>query len=418
MSVNGFPRSPIQPGPVPLLTHDAWGRPAPEGYGFDPQTGACIPLAYPAHADVNPNVPWDYHNPLWRALYQGNVTIENQPGQLQTPAPYGQQLGFVRPQFKTHEDVAMVPKDAYFDQGDRNEPEPTQDMGTFAVIGAGEVAGVGRVNYRLAQSLVGYMQVPSPDDTSSLAVLSPTQPQLLNVPPTQADTAHPPIGGCVAITQLEFGHLGFQHNVWFDTPQAQVIRVPFGGSFGRFKSMLAPKYFTNDDNTLVANTRVYLLFPGGPQLTSQLWNDMDQNVLIRNGFPRPPDNANKVPFKGYFAKAFIPNITQTQPMRRFYGSVKCTGAVKQNTRCPIAWDAAFVTLVGGDNTVGGQTLQFIIRGLTSGGGVTQTWGPFNIGETVRLPVGATSIEVINAPTAVGGLGAIELPFELDYTLSF
>ncbi len=423
MMSSRIPRAPDER----LWTHNHQGMPAEDGFAFNAQ-GQMVPLPYQPWMQ-GPQQPWSsFATPDYKSLMQGNSTIEMQPqADPSLPRGYGvDPMG--RPALPTHQQVSLVPASAYMK--DENPDIPTQDNGTLANTPIGARGDVARINYRLSKSLVGYIEVPSPDAEVALAMINPNFMPVLNVPPVQANGAVPPVGGAVAIAQISFGHKGVQLQVLFDTPQNQIIHVPFGGSFGILASMLAPKYYKNFDS--IVNTkqlRQYLLTPlGGIILTnpsgvlhadnSALWNTLTQAILPLNisQVPQPLliNNPNTVPYQGWFAvsNGAFTNTTLTQPLRRFYGTV--AAAVTpffQNTRCPVAWYASQVTLIAN------PALVFFINGLTSAGGITQRWGPFPVNQPVTIPVGATTIDVGDA-VGLGGAVNIEVNFELDYALSF
>ena len=383
------------------LTHDIYGRAAPPGHAFDAASGQLVQLPAPqdpTHAQVSTGWNESFSNPDYAARMQGQSTIEQTP---QGP-------------------VVVKQSDYIKHEGDEI---PLEDLGITAQVDVfvNQIAGPARTKYKLAKSLIGYISVPNPEEVYNLTdpnVTLASNSSPLQAPWIQADGTHPPVGGCVAIANLKFGHQGVQYSLWHDVPQGTVVRVPFGGSFGRYNAQLEPKYWHNDDGVLVANTRVYLITAGGTQLTNTFWNNLPPNIVQQQN---NIDTKGVVQFQAYFAKSNFPNTTLSQPIRRFYGSVKCTGVVAaQPTRCPIAWYANQVKLIMGHYsiaTAGMPLFQFIINGQAGTGGVVETWGPFDVNEEVQLPVGATSIDVINSPNAIGGAFPIEVPFELDYTIS-
>jgi len=403
-----------------LYSHSPSGVPAPDGYAYN-HAGQLVQLAYQPWM-FNPQLPWEsFGNPAYASLMQNRSTIELQPGADPTVGKaYGQDpLGRAVPPL-THQDVALVPMDAY--QPNPNIDLPTQDNGTLALTGVGARGAVARIAYRYrAKSLISYVEVPSPDADFALATVDPTQPSPLNVPPTQASLIVPPIGGCVSIAQIAFGHLGSQLNALYDVPPGQIIHVPFGGSFGQTDSMLVPKYYTPTIDP-VTGFRIYLVTPAGVDiLTTKAWNTLTQNVLPLNGFTNP----NLVPYMGWFAEAFaFSNTVFSQPVRRFYGSCFCTAVpanpladppvnADQVTVCPVAWFASQVTLVGNPG------LLMVIQTLTSTGGIAQQYGPFPANQAVTMPAGATQILVwAGTNLTQPGVARLEVPFELDYTLSF
>jgi hypothetical protein len=410
-----------------LWTHDRNGQPAPPGFAFN-IAGQLVQLAFQPWQQVGPfpkpTIPWEsLDNPDYVSLAQGESTIEIQPGVDPTvPLRYGKDpLGRAVPPL-THEHVALVPQAVYQNQEDPDAP--TQDNGTLALTLVGARGAVARINYRRAKSLISYVEVPSPDEIFPLSINNPSQPSPLNVPPVQATVDVPPVGGCISVAQISFGHKGAQFQALYDVPPGQIIHVPFGGSFGQTDSMLAPKYYTPSTTVTPTNPngfRVYLLFPAGPQLNASLWNTLTQTVLVDNGFV----NANSVPYLGWFAEAVsFSNTVFSQPTRRFYGTSFCT-AVQANplgmppianadqvTVAPIAWFASQVTLVGEPGLV------FAIQTNTTAAG-PQYFGPFPANQAVQMPAGATQILVWAALNLTQpGYPRLEVPWELDYTLSF
>lgn len=401
------------------------GMPAPPGHAFN-VAGQLVQLAYqpwmfePGDPQGNPQPPWEsFDNPAYISAMQNRSTIETQPSTDPTaPSRYGKDpLGRAVPPV-THQGTSLVSQDEYI----RNEDpdEPTQDYGALALTTVGSRGNPSRTAYRRSKSLVSYVEVPSPDEPFALSLNDPAFPSPLNVPPVQGAIDDPPVGGCVSIAQISFGHLGSQFQALYDVPPGQIVKIPFGASYGETNSMLAPKYYHQgvEAGTGFIN---YLLTPGGPPLTNQLWNTLSQSVLPENGFFNP----NSVPYMGWFARAVsFANNAFSQPLRRFYGTVLCTAVLPNPlsvpivgptsvTVCPVAWFASQVTLVSNPG------LNFIVRGLTSAAGITQTWGPFPANQAITLPAGATSIIVFPVAVLVQpGVPRIQEAFELDYALSF
>ena len=122
---------------------------------------------------------------------------------------------------------------------------------------------------------------------------------------------------------------------------------------------------------------------------------------------------NRVPYEGWFAESSFPNTVLSQPIRRFYGSVKCSNVAKaQPTIAPVAWYANQVTMIANPG------LAFLVNTLTTAGGVLQTFGPFPANVPIIMPAAATSITVFDAVGLGGALAPLEVLFELDFTLSF
>ena len=336
----------------------------------------------------------------------------------------------------THEHFALVPNSRYVNR-DLDDPDrPTQDNGTLALTGIGATGSPARINFNVAQSIASYVFVPSPDTEFALSIQDPTQPTPLGVAPVQATIDVPPVGGCVSVAQLSFGHKGNTIDVVYDVPPGQTIAVPFGGSQGVTKTYLTPKYFKTgqEAGTMFRN---YLLFPagsgrasGGPPLTqppgtpggSSIWNDMSAQALPMNGFTGLTlANPNTTPFLAWFALApgIVP-ISSTQATRRFYGTVPATAALSnpltvppsqpgQVQVAPVARYASTVKLVANPG------LSFVVRGNSP----FALYGPFPANTEITMPANANSILVwATANLAQIGAATIEEAFELVYTLPF
>ncbi|MFI5299108.1 MAG: hypothetical protein ACHREM_13510 [Polyangiales bacterium] len=327
-------------------------------------------------------VPWGPENPLWVALKAGDVKI------VRTAS--GEEV--------------LVPREAYAQRDDI----PTEDFGSSDSVSHDLLASFGQLKYRYAKTMVAY------------AITDPPQPDSpLLVKPIQSSTAVPPIGGCVVTAGLDFGHRGTPQFVIFDMPPSQIIKAPFAGSFGKLGARLRPKYYTPSDSGAAPIIRVYLAFPGGPQLTNELWNSTQTLSIAQNGILM--DGVQSV--RGWLAEGFLSNDLPSKPIRRFYGSVQCNGTPNnQEVFCPVAFAATYVQLSGASNNgVGGSTtvLQFYQLLPPTSGVAAQLIGPYPPNQPVLLLDNVQAIVVVNAPTAVGGAFApLEVCFELAYSLSF
>lgn len=389
-SAAGDPNRPHPGNP----TIDVWGRPIAPGTG------------------------WGFGNPEWEALYKGQSTIEVIPSSTPNePSWWGRQLDRALGRVPASADeVKLVPTAVYGDKNAAGVDVPTQDLGITCYVGIGENGNPARQAWRTARSMLAYVMVPSPDQVFGLAVVDATRLAILAAPPVQAAATVPPVGGAISIAQIAFGHLGVQQQALFDVPPAQVVRVPFGGSFGSVNALLVPKYWTPDD---AGNPRIYLTTPTGVELTSAIWNTLSAQALLNNlngdllNAAGTGPNPNKVPFSAYVAESPLPNQAISQPTRRFYGSIAVKGGTIgfKDTKIPVAWFASQVTLVGDPQ------LTFTIQTLTTGAGAL-TFGPFNFNAPVTMPAGATAI-VVHDPVGIGVAGAVtESLFEADFTLSF
>ncbi len=312
-----------------------------------------------------------------------------------------------------------------------------ENIGMLAHTRIGARGDLARINYREAKPIVGYIEVPDEAQATSDPKFKP----ILDVPPIRATSAGPPVGGVVAIAQLSHGHAGVQAHAFFDVPQKQIVRIAVVGSFAALTSMLVPKYYKNVDgfdsavgSAPVARLRQYLLTSSAPGLTldSALWNALTQDILPLNirQVPQPGllDNPNAVSWSAWFGER-PPVRDHVRPRRRFYGTVVAgVGKEFQNTRCPVASFASYVTLIASEG------LGFFVNGPTSAG--AHRLGPFPVNRPVPIPDGATSIDVADINMAdireeqecasrsravdVVGLREatpVEVAFELDYTLS-
>ena len=334
---------------------------------------------------------WGPDHPLWMALKRGDVRI--------TRNAQGQEV-MVDRRLDARQDRDLFPIDDY---------AMGQDVGGLSPDGVGSLA---RVKYGLSKTLTMYASTDPALAGSSLLVA-----------PEQGNTTLPPVGGAVMCGMLDFGHKGAGKQVWFDMPAGQIVKQSFAGSFGKLSARLWPQYFKNSDDN-GAKLRKYLLFPGGPILTTELWNSIPSGLMGANNFPTVIAGANVLPngTRGWFGEGIQPLDSQSRPQRRFYGSVIGDGTIADwSTRCPIANAATYVMLIGGlyDKTNPAlQSLSFL-QNLAATSGVNPQIGPFPVNTLIALDAKCESIDVINSPNVVGtGLAPFEVPFELLYFLSF
>lgn len=367
--------------------------PAPPGYAYD-ERGQLIQL------------PWGFGNPMHDALYTGEATIERTlPGSGGLPTWYGHQNDHFGRERKDNGGFQLVRKEDLLAKTFGNLI-PKNDSGTVAFVRNDPPGSMARIEYEYAKSLIAYTNVLSPDEDQSLAVTDPSVPLPLNVLPVQASTSVPPVGGVVSVAELRFGHRGVQNRVFYDSLPGQIVKVPFAGSAGILNGRLYPKYYTPLDTVGPPHLRQYEVFPAGPILDNARWNELPPQILAQNGFFNP----NAATFNGYFSEGnFANGDLLSKPTRRFYGTVRCDGVVADwPTRCPVAWYANAVMLLGARNN-----LEFI----QNGPGLTH-YGPFPVNTLIPLAENVQSIDVINSPVPIGGLLQVELPFELLYFLSF
>ncbi len=426
--MNGHQQRQNPHSPLALLyTHSANGEEPPAGFLWNSKS-QLVRVDYQPWAE-GPQIPWDnnFDNPDWVAFKKGDVTIERQPNRdPSTPANYGQDpLGRAIPP-QDHSTVALVPNEAYISDDDDDDEEPTQENGTLTVVHIGSSGSYVRRNHRLTKSLVSYSSVPGLDVTIPLTISDPTKPVPLAVPPTQGAVDAAPVGGCISVSRFGVGHRGTQVSGLFDVPPGEVVRLPVGASFIQNDGLLVPKYysFRTDANMI----RIYLVFPGGPDLTNARWNEIDQSVLPANNATGDlsVSNPNGCAFMGWAANtAAYTNTAFSQAKRRFYGSTftdsaaalpnpwalpaAAAGAIVQ---CPIAWYASQVTLIANPGLV------FVFVGPTSTGGITQFTGPFPVNTPVQVPADAVAIWVYaGVKPIITGVVRIEVPFVLVYELS-
>jgi hypothetical protein len=326
---------------------------------------------------------WNENHPLWLAFKKGDVKI--------VQGPDGRDV--------------MVTRDAYVRERG-GDLLPTQDYGKPDVAVVDQAASLAQIKYQLAKTLVAYVSTDAPQRGSPLLQL-----------PIQTDTTKPPIGGKILCAALDFGHKGSGEYVIYDVPASQIIKAPFAGSFAKLSARLWPMYYTPDDT---GTTRLYFLFPGGPHLTTELWNSVPSALVAQQ---TGEVNPNPVPCKGWIAEGFLSNDDKNRPIRRFYGSLITDGTIASHaTRCPIAGAATYVMLIGGlyDKTNPNlQSLSFLQNILSTTGVATRQIGPFPANTIIALDATCTSIDVINSPNPVGtALAPFEVPFELIYFLSF
>lgn len=165
-----------------------------------------------------------------------------------------------------------------------------------------------------------------------------------------------PIGGCVPVGLLTVGHMGVARDHLFSCDPGQTWVVPFSGSAADFSWQMSPKYFWPNDST---NTRTYMTAdPASPvtaALTSNAWNKTPTathlstvcNTLSPAGILSQADIFTK---RGNGSAHFGHGSQATTPLnqvnRKFYGTVRPGELGIYTTRCPIAYNATSVMLVG------------------------------------------------------------------------
>lgn len=372
---------------------------------FDPR----LPQFPPSPTDEYGNpLPWAPGNPQYDAFMRGELRIVPREHDMELPAQYHgnpmeqqfhpQQVEMVARDHTGQEQMRMLKEQGFL---------PRRSTGTQGIAVIDQAAIMADCEYAFARNLIGYTIVQNPDIAPP--PVDPAFPtQTLSVPPTGGP---PLVGGCIALAELRFGHDGVNQTVFYDLPPGAMVKVPFAGSAAKLFGRLAPKYYTNDDGTLVANKRVYRLFPGGPQLTNAQFNNLPGRLLSMNNFTTP----NPVAFQGFFADGSVANGDSfSKPTRRFYGSVKTTGAIRgQGTIVPVAWNAVAVMVTGGLTNADGTSIgvQFVQNGPT---GAVST-GPYGRGVVQQLINNCQNIEVYDPAASVAGS---EVPFEVCYYLSF
>lgn len=340
----------------------------------------------PGSGTIDP-LEWNENHPLYLAYKKGQVRLAEVDGQLHI--------------IDKREDVEeslndLLPRQM-FSKGDSAQ----MDL----------MASLAQLQYRLGKTMVAYAIC----DFAAVGGTDPTNSPLLQAP-IQANTGVPPVGGAILTAELDIGFEGSGQHIIYDMPPGEIIKLPFAGQFGRLNARLRPKYYSVSDDG-VTHTRNYLITPGGPILTSELWNSITANLMAANAFSNP----NPQPCRGWISEGIQSNDVQGKPIRRFFGTVKASGVIAQwKVICPIAFAASHVILNGGVYDSANPTLhsvQFLFILPPTSGVAQPTQGPYDVGQLIPIPYNCQGIIVVNSPNVLGGLGALELPFELDYILA-
>lgn len=289
---------------------------------------------------------------------------------------------------------------------------PVRSSGTRGFASMDQAALMADIEYAFAKNLIGYALAENPD----LGGTNPATGEPNNPLGESPVIKPPPVGGCIAVAELRFGHEGSNQTVLFDLPPGAVVKVPLAGSSAKLFGRLLPKYFKNNDNTLVARKRVYLITPTSPIAMTNAQYNMMPGVLTANGFT----NTGLAPFQGFFAEGSVANGDQfSKPTRRFYGSVKGAGAAPfQNTLCPVAWNAVAMQVTGGlgpliDPATGVLSASVPLQFNQNGPPGSFQAGPYPMNTIVPLLDNCQSIEVFQSAAGAG-----DIPFEVVYYLSF
>lgn len=338
---------------------------------------------------------WNENHPLWLAYKKGQVRLAEVNGQLHI--------------IDKREDV----------EESINDLMPRQVFSKGDFVEMDRLASLAQLQYRLGKTMIAYaicdFVTPVPGTTNAVIIANGGSP-LLTLP-VQANAGVAPVGGAIITAELDIGFEGAGQHVVFDMPPGEIIKLPFSGQFGRLNARLRPKYYTPSDDA-GAHVRTYLASPGGPTLTSELWNSLPTSIMAQNAFPNP--NSQNV--QGWISQGIQSNDLPRSPIRRFFGTVLCNGTVATwQTQCPIAFSASHVILTGGlyDAAAPGlKSVQFLFILPPTTGVAQRFMGPFDVNTIVPIPYNAQGIAVINSPNPVGGaLAVTELPFELQYLLA-
>lgn len=345
----------------------------------------------PQETTIHP-LDWNENHPLWLAFKKGDVRMATLDD------------GSVH---------IIDRKDDVIENLDDKLPRQKYAKGDFVEMD--RLASLAQLQYILGKTMVAYGIC----DFATVGVdQTGTQLSPLNQVPTQASVHVPPVGGAILTGELDIGFEGAGQHIVFDLPPGEIVKIPFAGSFGKLAARLRPKYYPVQDDG-VAHTRVYLAFPGGPVLTSELWNSLPPSIMAQNNFPNPnPQNV-----RGWISEGILSNDVQGKPIRRFFGTVPGDGTAGDwHVTCPIAFAASHVMLNGGVYDPAAPTttsVQFLFLLPPTSTIAAPTSGPFNVGQLIPIPYNAQGIVVIQSPNPVGGgiAGIVEVPFELDYFLS-
>jgi hypothetical protein len=412
----------VPPGSI-LLGHNPYdGSPAPPGFAFNVM-GELVELPFEPWG-TGPQFPWESpENPDYVEYAKGRATIENQPSaDPRLPARYGKggSQGHVAPM--THEHVALVPETAMLERDGDLIPQQDEGTGSQAVFDA--PASIARTRYILSKHIVGYAEVEPP--------LPGTNSPLLVVPSgtVQGAPAVAPFGGAVALATFQFGHLGSQvSNVTCDVLPGSFVRAPTASSFMRITGRIAPRYFAHKDTGALPHIfRAYLLFPGGPQLTSDSFTDLPPNIMDLQGNGAGTivaANAQGVPvnYLGWCAVGLpVTPVEDNQPRRIFNGTVPSAAPAPaapftNQSIVPIPRGAIAARVIGGFVTTAGTPPIPITwaQNLDVLGGST---GPFlgNTDQPIPIVPGAQFVSVFagNDPVAAANT---EVPFAVVYYMN-
>ena len=243
--------------------------------------------------------------------------------------------------------------------------------------------------------------------------------------------ARPPVGGLVPVGRLIFGHAGVSQSFLFNVTVGSMEKAVFLGSSARFGFSVYPRYFYPDDT---GATRKYLV--GNPaavtELTNEMWNTPKASALVSQAYRYI---AESVPgYEDLIDNVFDPNLRAVglahfgygqptsaginRPKRVFYGTLKPGAAYSTRTRCPVAYNATSVMLVGGRQLGAANfRVQMIqqpnpaitdpaINSLEMGAQASDIEVPFTAGNGWIY---------VTSPDATGA-STEEIPFEIHYYL--
>lgn len=398
------------PGLPEYFTQNNYGQVAPPGYAFNRQ-GELVQLPYEPWSQ-GPQIAWESpDNPDYLEYIQGRSTIENQPSaDPRLGLRYGKHVDVGHRAPVTHQDVAIVPLSERLRRRDGDDiPQQEEGTGSQAVFDA--PASPVRIRWELGREILGVVQVDPPLSGSPLLV----QP----VGDAEGAGLAPYFGGAVALGVCTFGHLGTARQMVFDVLPGTMVKIPTVDSFLRIAGRISPRYFAHADAGVSPNIiRTYLLYPGGPALTSASFTDLPPNIMELQGSGPGTIVAagaaqNPVIFSGWPAEGLSPTPDQeTLPVRIFRGSVLSSGAgaFTNRARIPIPFGAVSVAVFGGFYNPA-DTPAVVTVGWTQNLDVTNAvlgFFPSDPESPVPIVQGVTSIDVFGGNSAAAG--DIEIPF--------
>jgi hypothetical protein len=210
-------------------------------------------------------------------------------------------------------------------------------------------------NDNLSRDLIALVWTDTPEVSESDPTVGPSPFTI--APDHYGDPLQiPPFGGATVVGRCEIGHLGVSKDIYFQAPPGQLIKFSAAAETMRYQPILYPKYFLADDASSVV-CRIYRTV-GGEILSNMTFNNPQSSTTIKvlnQSVAQQPILIRQARSWSYMSNGTGFNDARSRPCRKFFGSVGANtppGGAAHAVRCPVAWNATHVEVLGNtvDNT--------------------------------------------------------------------